>query len=210
MANLLAQVNLDHLTPAYKTLVKQVASTIEPDNNLVSVLSNTSALLNQHLQDINWVGFYLLQQEENLLYLGPFQGKAACTRIPLGKGVCGTAAAQKQTLRVANVHEFEGHIACDSASNSEIVIPLQIENTVVGVLDIDSPQLDRFSPEDQQGLEAVVKVLNAQLSRLDADNFASYYESPNNLSYQGAKYLSLGVGLGIIIGLLSAGLFLLF
>ncbi|RIY31965.1 hypothetical protein CKF54_05860 [Psittacicella hinzii] len=209
-AHLLNQVNLEELTPEYKTLVKQVASTIEPDNNLVSLLSNVSALLNEHLKDINWVGFYLLQQEEQVLYLGPFQGKAACTRIPLGKGVCGTVAKENKTQRVADVHQFPGHIACDSASNSEIVIPIKVGRDVVGVLDIDSPSLDRFSAEDQKGLEAVVKVLNAQLARLDADNFAVYYDTPNNLSYKSSKYLSFGVGIGVILGLVFAGLFLLF
>ncbi|RIY32639.1 hypothetical protein CJP74_03920 [Psittacicella melopsittaci] len=198
------------LTPQYQTLLQQVKALSENDNNLVSILSNISALLNEHLPDINWVGFYLLQQEEKVLYLGPFQGKAACTRIPLGSGVCGTAAKENKTLRVANVHEFEGHIACDSASNSEIVIPIKVGHDVVGVLDIDSPSLERFSEQDQQGLEAIVQVLNKQLETLDADNFAVYYETPNNLSYKSAKYLSFGVTIGIILGLIFSGLFLLF
>lgn len=120
-------------------------------------LANFSALLKQHLPDINWVGFYLTQGEE--LLLASFQGLPACTRIRFGKGVCGTAAAQKKTLRVADVDQFPGHIVCDSASRSEIVVPLLLHGRVLGVLDVDSPVLNRFDELDQKGLEALVSLL---------------------------------------------------
>ena len=114
-------------------------------------LANASALLWQILPDLNWAGFYLM--EDGALYLGPFQGKTACIRIPLGQGVCGTAAQKDQVLRVYDVHEFEGHIACDSASNSEIVLPIHDGDDVIGVLDIDSPLVGRFSEKDEDGLK---------------------------------------------------------
>ena len=120
-------------------------------------LANASALLWQILPDLNWAGFYLM--EDGALYLGPFQGKTACIRIPLGQGVCGTAAQKDQVLRVYDVHEFEGHIACDSASNSEIVLPIHDGDDVIAVLDIDSPLVGRFSEEDEEGLKEIVKVL---------------------------------------------------
>lgn len=120
-------------------------------------LANASALLWQELQDINWAGFY--KMEDGALVLGPFQGKPACIRIEIGKGVCGTAVAQNATQRVADVHAFPGHIACDGASNSEIVIPIHAGGKIWGVLDIDSPIFDRFSPVDQAGLEQFVKIL---------------------------------------------------
>ena len=120
-------------------------------------LANASALLWQELQDINWSGFY--KMEDGALVLGPFQGKPACIRIEVGKGVCGTAVAQNATQRVADVHAFPGHIACDGASNSEIVIPIHAGGKIWGVLDIDSPIFDRFSLADQAGLEEFVKIL---------------------------------------------------
>lgn len=140
-------------------LCEQVKALMEGERDLIANLANISALLGQVLEEINWVGFYLMKQGE--LVLGPFQGKVACIRIPLGKGVCGTAAATKCVQRVADVHQFEGHIACDSASASEIVIPMIVDGKVVGVLDIDSPIKDRFSPQDQKVLEEVVKILEA-------------------------------------------------
>lgn len=124
-------------------------------------LANASALLWQELQDINWAGFY--KMEDGALVLGPFQGKPACIRIEIGKGVCGTAVAQNATQRVADVHAFPGHIACDGASNSEIVIPIHAGGKIWGVLDIDSPIFDRFSLADQAGLEQFVKILEALL-----------------------------------------------
>ena len=123
----------------------------------IANLANASALLNQALTDINWVGFYL--REGDKLVLGPFQGKTACIEIPFGRGVCGTAAAKDETQLVVDVHEFPGHIACDSASNSEIVVPIFKDGTVWGVLDIDSPTVGRFTEEDKAGLEALVKIL---------------------------------------------------
>lgn len=113
------------------------------------------------LDNINWAGFYLL--EENSLVLGPFQGKPACIEIPLGRGVCGTAALRDETLLVPNVHDFPGHIACDGASNSEIVIPIHNSGAVIGVLDIDSPVFDRFTEEDKAGLEAFVRIIEAEM-----------------------------------------------
>ena len=127
----------------------------------VANLANASALLNQALADINWVGFYLRQGEK--LVLGPFQGKTACIEIPFGRGVCGTAAAKDEAQLVTDVHEFPGHIACDSASNSEIVIPLHKDGAVAAVLDIDSPTTGRFTEADKAGLESLVPILESIL-----------------------------------------------
>ena len=124
-------------------------------------LANASALLYQELPQLNWAGFYLL--EGDALILGPFQGKPACIRIPMGKGVCGTAAARGETVVVPNVHEFPGHIACDGASNSEIVLPIYVGGALFGVLDIDSPVLDRFDENDRIGLEGIVEILSDAL-----------------------------------------------
>ena len=141
----------------YKELNAQLKALTEGVPYKIANLANAAALLWEHLDTINWAGFYLM--EDGALVLGPFQGKTACIRIPAGKGVCGTAAADNATQRVADVHQFPGHIACDSASNSEIVVPVRIDGQVVGVLDIDSPVKDRFSEEDQQGLEQFVAIL---------------------------------------------------
>ena len=138
-------------------LSEQLISLSEEEHGILPVLSNASALLYWNLEDINWAGFYLM--DRGSLLLGPFQGKVACIRIPLGKGVCGTAARNDETLVIGNVHEFPGHIACDSASNSEMVVPIHKDGRVVGVLDIDSPDIGRFTEEDRQGLEAFVQVL---------------------------------------------------
>ena len=145
-------------TAFYDSLLLQLQALIEGESDLTANLANTSALLNLALEDLNWVGFYLLKSP-NELVLGPFQGKPACLRIPVGKGVCGTAVASGQTQRVADVHAFAGHIACDGASNSEIVLPIFAQGRVVAVLDIDSPSLDRFDAEDQIGLERVATAL---------------------------------------------------
>ncbi|MGL5668463.1 MAG: GAF domain-containing protein [Shewanella sp.] len=139
----------------YESLNRQALALLEGEDDLVAAMANFSALLNDNLTELNWVGFYVMRGEQ--LVLGPFQGKVACTRIPMGKGVCGTAAQTNQTQRVADVHQFDGHIACDSASNSEIVIPVRADGKVVAVLDIDSPIFDRFDDEDQKGLELLVK-----------------------------------------------------
>ena len=143
----------------YDSLLSQLQALIEGENDLIANLANTSALLNLALEDLNWVGFYLLKSPDELV-LGPFQGKPACLRIPVGKGVCGTAVASGQTQRVADVHAFAGHIACDGASNSEIVLPIFDQGRVVAVLDIDSPSLARFDAEDQIGLERVATALD--------------------------------------------------
>ena len=141
----------------YKLLAKQIDVLAEDEPNYIPVLSNASALLYENMEDLNWAGFYLM--DKGSLLLGPFQGKVACIRIALGKGVCGTAAQKNETLVVGNVHEFAGHIACDCASNSEIVVPIHKDGEVIGVLDIDSPSFDRFTEEDKKGLEEIVKVI---------------------------------------------------
>lgn len=141
----------------YELLAKQLDALLEGEQDMIANLSNASALLHQFLEQVNWVGFYLMK--ENELVLGPFQGLPACVRIAIGKGVCGTAVAERKTLVVPDVHAFPGHIACDAASQSEIVIPLIKNGQVIGVLDIDSPIKKRFSSEDQQGLERFVEVL---------------------------------------------------
>jgi len=138
-------------------VIKQLKALVEGEEDIIANLSNASALLNQFLEDINWVGFYLLKEDQ--LVLGPFQGLPACVRIPLGRGVCGAAAEKKETLRIADVHQFPGHIACDAASNSEIVVPLVSDGKVIGVLDIDSPSNNRFTELDQAFLEEFVDVL---------------------------------------------------
>ena len=139
----------------YDTLNRQVLALMEGEDDLIAGMANFSALLNDNLDDINWVGFYIKRNDQ--LVLGPFQGKVACTRIDIGKGVCGTAAALDQTQLVEDVHQFEGHIACDAASNSEIVVPVHHGENIIAVLDIDSPSLNRFDKEDQKGLENLVK-----------------------------------------------------
>ncbi|MCI2775022.1 GAF domain-containing protein [Staphylococcus petrasii] len=147
----------------YSLLQKQLASLIEDETNLIAILSNTSALINDSLDQVNWVGFYLI--ENNELILGPFQGHPACVHIAIGKGVCGTAVSEDKTQLVADVHAFPGHIACDANSNSEIVVPIHKNGEIIGVLDIDAPIKNRFSEEDQQGLEAIVSILENQLSK---------------------------------------------
>ena len=141
----------------YDILCAQMEALAEASYDHIPVMANASALIYQTLDDLNWAGFYLVKNDA--LLLGPFQGKTACVNIERGKGVCGTAFDSDETQLVKNVHEFPGHIACDSASNSEIVVPIHHEGKVVAVLDIDSPSLNRFSEEDKIGLEAFVKVL---------------------------------------------------
>ncbi|MGP4071239.1 GAF domain-containing protein [Piscibacillus sp. B03] len=145
----------------YELLVKQLDSLLEGETDLVANLSNASALLNQFLDTVNWVGFYLMKDGE--LVLGPFQGLPACVRIADGKGVCGTATAQCKTMLVPDVHQFPGHIACDAQSQSEIVVPIIMDNQVFGVLDIDSPVKNRFDEVDQKYLEAFVETLKKHL-----------------------------------------------
>ncbi|WP_407272272.1 GAF domain-containing protein [Radiobacillus sp. PE A8.2] len=141
----------------FELLLKQLEALIEDEQDMIANLSNASALLNQFLKEINWVGFYLWKQDQ--LVLGPFQGLPACVRIASGKGVCGTAVKERTTQRIADVHQFPGHIACDAASQSEIVVPIIKDNQVVGVLDIDSPTKNRFNEMDQKYLEKFIEIL---------------------------------------------------
>ena len=141
----------------YKLLNEQLKNIIDGVEDNISNLSNASALLFEELEDVNWAGFYLVKNND--LYLGPFQGRIACTKIPYGKGVCGTALMNKQTLIVKNVHEFPGHIACDSRSNSEIVTPIFKDGKIIAVLDLDSASLNRFDENDKEGLEIFSKII---------------------------------------------------
>ena len=141
----------------YKMTAKQLEALVEGVPYEMANLANASALLWQEMPDINWVGFYKMMDGQ--LVLGPFQGKPACTLIPVGRGVCGTAVAQDAIQLVPDVHKFPGHIACDCASNSEIVLPIHVDGAIWGVLDIDSPTTGRFTEEDQEGLEEIVKIL---------------------------------------------------
>ncbi|MEQ6354493.1 GAF domain-containing protein [Lysinibacillus sp. M3] len=157
-----SQINYEGpIAEQYNTLAKQLDALLTGESDRIANLSNASALLNQFLPNINWVGFYVLQGDQ--LVLGPFQGLPACVRIPIGRGVCGTAVSKEETMVVKDVHDFPGHIACDAASQSEIVIPLKKEGEVIGVLDIDSPIVNRFSKEDQDGLELFVETLLSHL-----------------------------------------------
>ncbi len=145
----------------YQELLQNLEALTDGIPYLTSNLANTAALIWQTVPGLNWAGFY--EMTDGALVLGPFQGKPACIRIPLGRGVCGTAAREGRTVRVENVHDFPGHIACDGASNSEIVIPLYKNGTLWGVLDLDSPHFGRFTPEDQQGLEHLAAAIQAFL-----------------------------------------------
>lgn len=152
---------MENSTAFYHRLTQQALALIEGEKDLIANMSNISALLNMELEQINWVGFYLLKQDQ--LVLGPFQGKPACVRIPVGRGVCGTAISENKVQRIADVHAFPGHIACDAVSNSEIVIPLIVKGKLIGVLDIDSPILSRFDQNDEQGLVSFVEALQKVL-----------------------------------------------
>ncbi|MFN0130046.1 MAG: GAF domain-containing protein [Verrucomicrobiales bacterium] len=157
MSHTLSPIPTGSKPVGYRHLCQQLAAVLHGERDWICNLAQTSAFLMQSLPDLNWVGFYLLKNGE--LVLGPFQGRVACTRIALGNGVCGAAAAQRTTVVVANVHDFPGHIACDERSNAEIVVPLLRGTSVLGVLDLDSPILGRFDEEDARGLEAVVALL---------------------------------------------------
>ena len=148
----------------YSELAAKLSALTEGVPYLTANLANASALLWQELEDINWVGFYQLLGDK--LVLGPFQGKPACIVIPVGKGVCGTAVAEGRVQRVADVHAFPGHIACDSASNSEIVLPLSSRGKIWGVLDIDSPNLHRFTQEDEAGLTAISAIISSMIGEI--------------------------------------------
>lgn len=140
----------------YSQLAEQVRALIGDEPDFIANAANFSALVYHSIPDLNWAGFYFLKDDE--LVLGPFQGEPACIRIKLGQGVCGTAAQQRQTIVVPNVHDFAGHIACDSASNSEIVVPLIKNEELLGVFDVDSPLIGRFDDEDAQGLNKLVEI----------------------------------------------------
>ncbi len=153
----------------YADLNRDFSALMAGETSFLATLANTSALLFERLEAVNWAGFYLL--ESNTLVLGPFQGKIACVRIPVGKGVCGTAVSTGDVQRVEDVHAFDGHIACDASSNSEIVFPLVVNDEVIGVLDIDSTDYGRFTPEDQQGLSKLVLQLSELLAATDYKKF---------------------------------------
>ena len=144
---------------AYAELARSLRALLEGERDRVANAANMAALLFWSLRDLNWAGFYLVEPERGDLLLGPFQGKPACVRIPVGRGVCGTAAARRETVVVPDVHAFPGHIACDSASNSEVVVPIIRNGTLLGVLDLDSPAHARFDEADARGLEALVQIL---------------------------------------------------
>ena len=149
----------------YENLSAMLAALMDGVPYRTANLANASALLWQELPEINWVGFY--ERYDGCLVLGPFQGKPACIRIPVGKGVCGTAVAENRVLRVENVHDFPGHIACDGASNSEIVLPVYCRGEIWGVLDIDSPKLCRFTREDEAGLGLIAEIIGQMLSETE-------------------------------------------
>lgn len=154
----------------YEDLNRDARALLAGETSFLAALGNCSALLFERLEGVNWAGFYLLT-EANTLVLGPFQGKIACVRIPVGKGVCGTAIAEEKVQRVEDVHAFPGHIACDAASNAEIVIPLKVNGTLVGVLDIDSTVYSRFDSEDETGLVALTDGLCEVLTGSDIEKF---------------------------------------
>ncbi|GAE34158.1 GAF domain-containing protein [Halalkalibacter akibai] len=149
------------LEDKYNSVSKQLDALLTGEEDFIANLANASALLSQFLPEVNWVGFYLNKDEG--LVLGPFQGLPACVRIPVGKGVCGTAVAKNQTMLVDDVHQFPGHIACDATSRSEIVIPIRKDGTIIAILDIDSPVLARFSLEEKVLLERFVQTLEKHL-----------------------------------------------
>jgi L-methionine (R)-S-oxide reductase len=156
-------------TEFYTDLNRDFQALMAGETSFIATLANTSALLFERFSGVNWAGFYLL--EGDTLVLGPFQGKLACVRIPVGRGVCGTAVAQNSVQRVEDVHLFEGHIACDAASNSEIVLPVTLNNQIIGVLDIDSVEFARFSVEDESGLRELVSHLQHVLEHTDYKKF---------------------------------------
>ena len=150
---------------AYGELAASLRALLEGERDLIANAANMAALLFWSLPDLNWAGFYLVEPARGDLLLGPFQGKPACVRIEIGRGVCGTAAARRETVVVPDVHAFPGHIACDSASNSEIVVPVIRDGRLLGVLDLDSPVLARFDDADARGLESLVRILVESLAR---------------------------------------------
>jgi len=156
------KINTTDKQKFYQLLIQQVDGLLHGESDLIANAANLSSLLYHSLEQVNWIGFYFLKNNE--LVLGPFQGQIACTRIPIGQGVCGTAFEQNQTLCIEDVNAFKGHIACDSASASEIVIPLTIAGKIIGVLDVDSPILNRFDENDQMGLETIAGIFCKKVS----------------------------------------------
>jgi GAF domain-containing protein len=155
------QIEAESKPALYRELRNALDALTAGERDGIANMANAAALIAQYLPDLNWSGFYRLVEGE--LVLGPFQGKAACIRIPLGKGVCGTAAAERRTQLVADVHAFPGHIACDAASRSELVVPIVRDGALLGVLDLDSPSPSRFDDDDARGCEALMEVLAARL-----------------------------------------------
>lgn len=154
----------------YTDLNRDMRALLSGETSFLAVMGNCSALLYERLDGVNWAGFYLLTEEQTLV-LGPFQGKIACVRIPVGRGVCGTAVAKNTVQRVNDVHAFPGHIACDAASNAEIVLPLVVNGSVIGVLDIDSVEYNRFDSEDEAGLKVLTDGLCEVLAGSDVEKF---------------------------------------
>ena len=150
---------------AYRELAAQLAALLAGERDVVACAANTTSLIYWSLPDVNWAGFYFVEPASGDLVVGPFQGRPACVRIPLGKGVCGTAAANRRTLVVPDVHEFPGHIACDAASNSEVVVPILAGERLLGVLDLDSPRSARFDAADGRGLEQLVAIYLAAIAK---------------------------------------------
>jgi L-methionine (R)-S-oxide reductase len=159
MSHVVTAISAANKPRFYAELHRQLEAILHGESDWIANLAQASALLMQALPDLNWAGFYLLK--DGGLVLGPFQGKVACVRIALGRGVCGTAASRRETIVVPDVHAFPGHIACDSASNSEIVVPMLRAGELLGVLDLDSPHRNRFDAEDARGLEGAVAILLA-------------------------------------------------
>ena len=149
----------------YHELLGQTKALISNESDIIANMANVSALLFEHLTEVNWVGFYRVIGDE--LVLGPFQGKIACIRIPLGKGVCGTCVFTGEVQRIADVHQFDGHIACDASTNAELVIPVKVEGKVVAILDIDSRAFDRFDLQDEQGLISIVQAFEQNIAVMD-------------------------------------------
>ena len=169
-------------TEVYRELAAQLTALLAGETNALANASNVSALLFQGLPDLNWAGFYFLHGAE--LVLGPFQGKVACVRIAMGRGVCGTAAQQRKTIVVPDVEKFPGHIACDHASRSEIVVPLTASGKLIGVLDVDSPSLARFDAEDAKGLEALTEILLHSCDLTDLAKVGPVSDRPENRRHE--------------------------
>ena len=177
------------VTELYRTLLEGMKALVDPKEPVITGLANASALLYQQLPDLNWAGFYMVRGHE--LALGPFQGKPACTRIEIGRGVCGSAWKEDQVLRVMDVHAFPGHIACDSASASEIVLPIHQGGKVAAVLDLDSPQPGRFLPEDEEGLRSIAKLLEERLFSFQPYAYVQNSEAPIGIMDSGVGGISV-------------------